>query len=206
MINNDINSINNILNEMAYGLGEGSEVISQDAAIKILQEAEKGTPKTTFTAMTEPKCRKTNNPFLPVRKIVQATMNLGASYQNYMDKKMEKIGGEVPYEVGPRSFGEHASKVIIEYNGNYYVQIVNRNITNILFVSKYSGYWKLMNPSEEEKLKNFMTENTNQDYRNYKIENILAFKLNKKEYRIQNSDPDKKQIMELPEIQALLKK
>ena len=89
-----------------------------------LLEKKKGTSILGIIAETEPKMRKTNNPFKEVKKISHLTVVTGANYT----RAVEKQGGE-GFVADPLPYGKFVvkNKVVVAPSGELQLRTVFRN-------------------------------------------------------------------------------
>ncbi len=145
------------------------------------------------TAITEPKMRKTNNPFFGlVEKISKMNVNFGGIYKNAVEKKMEKEEIEGNFEPAPLQWGQHYrdSRVIIEHKGNYYAQLRPLRADHVSY--RWAESLKEMTEQEIQEMKTFFPakrEGSRQPSENkviirtIKISNIREIRMDKTRYQ-----------------------
>ena len=167
-------------------------VFDDESLIKILLDIDMST-FAEVTAITEPKMRKTDNPFFGrVEKISKMNVNFGGIYKNAVEKKMEKEGIEGNYEPAPLKWGQHYrdSRVIIEHKGNYYAQLRPLRADYVSY--RWAENLKEMTEQEIQEMKTFFPqkkEGSRQPAENkviirtIKIKNIREIRMDKTRYQ-----------------------
>jgi hypothetical protein len=71
---------------------------------------------------TQPRVRKTGNPNPVVFRITRRNGFVGGSYENIVNNKREREGGERDFEAEPLPWGQHAGRFFVEHKGKYYLK------------------------------------------------------------------------------------
>ena len=86
----------------------------------------KGASAVTIVARTEPKMRKTGNPFGSgeVFKVARVNGMIGWNYANSVNNQREREGGTADFVAKPRHWGERIDGTpLVEHKGNYYLEM-----------------------------------------------------------------------------------
>lgn len=102
-----------------------------------------------YTAETDPKLKKTGNPYQNVVKRTTARCMLKAIYENSVNNAMVRNGdqekGERNFEAQKMTWGEwveidgQKSKILITHNGKFYIRTTFNNPNEIPLVSYFDG-------------------------------------------------------------------
>lgn len=89
-------------------------LVHSDAAMAIILANQKGSTMAEIEAVTEPKMRKTNNPFIgKVIKVSITNIGLGGDYEKAVIRQMEREGVEGDFQAKPNwHIGWKDSKII----------------------------------------------------------------------------------------------
>ena len=96
----------------------------------------KGVTFVSVDVQTEPKMRKTDNPYLGTTKLVTLSGAINYDYENSVNNQLLREGKEANFIVSPRKWGEHANNWI-EYKNDYYLSIKVENYSEPVFI--YNG-------------------------------------------------------------------
>ena len=155
--------------------------------VNLVRSTVKGTTIVSFDSVTEPKMRKTNNPFFGnVLKASKVNGMMGFDYEKAVNRVAEKEGAEAR-EAKPRAWGKVTEdKLFVEHKGASYLRVMVRSTGKPVYFFKDSG--EEITGSVLEEVKSFMPvskkSSTQADLegevieRTYKIENVkeLRFK------------------------------
>ena len=86
----------------------------------------KGASAVTIVARTEPKMRKTGNPFGSgeVFKVARVNGMIGWDYANSVNNQREREGGTADFVAHKRTWGERIDGTpLVEHKGNYYLEM-----------------------------------------------------------------------------------
>lgn len=85
--------------------------------------ASKGAKILTLETETQPKMRKTGNPFLGAVKVAQVNCVVNFNYANSVNKQRVREDKEADFEAEPRKWGERIQGTpIVEHKGQYYLE------------------------------------------------------------------------------------
>ena len=99
------------------------------AELVLLLETVKGATFATLVTETDPKLKKTGNPFGEVRKVSRVNVTLGFQYENAVNRQREREGSEPDFEAAPRQWGRKISPMFVEHKGELYLETkVERSI------------------------------------------------------------------------------
>jgi hypothetical protein len=104
-----------------------SDNISKDKLIEYLKEINKPTP-VTFVAVTIPQMKKTNNPYLGIKKTSTINGMAGADYESQVRTQMLRQGLDpMEFKAGPTSAGMKRVSAVLAYHEekNKYYLIVS---------------------------------------------------------------------------------
>jgi hypothetical protein len=199
-----------LTNEMAYGRSQNAKEISEQELINNVKIADaQGTRPISFTAVTDARAKKTNNPHGTIYKISQVQGWLGVDYTKQKEEAQKqenekrKAAGLPPVEakpVGP-SRGEHLSTSLIEMNGSIYliVQFDKDKKPNPSRFAKIDQNGNVVELKKEE-INNLLPppkpdEASKMAYRNYKLSNIISGTLLGTEFKVKDVNSDKLKIV-----------
>ena len=164
------------------------KTITRQEFFEMLNTNVHGTSAITIDVCTIPQMRKTNNPYIGVKKYQSLNGIIGYSYQKAVNRIAEKEGKE-SREVQPRAWGETSdNRIFVIHKDKTYLKLKVESSNNLRYIKE----------NEEvliEKLKEFMPEKgnkstTQQDLdgevieRTINIENIKAARISGNSYQI----------------------
>ena len=162
--------------------------ISQKELINLLNENWRGSEFVSIITETEPKMRKTDNPYFnDVVKHKEYTVNIGYSYKNAVNNRREKEGNDRNFESEQRKWGQRVPKTpFVEHKGNYYLD------TRILRSGDEAYFDKEGNEISKKDLEPFMYKSKSSRQgtenpvivRNFKLSSIVIVKIRGKEYEV----------------------
>ena len=134
--------------------------------------------------VTEPKMRKTGNPYNKITKISRRVMGIGYEYPVQVNNEREREGIQEEYKPQPLKWGKfvEGSKTLIEHKGNKYVRLSDNS--NTPSVSKY--YDENGNEVAYEDIKPFLQTSSQSKQQktektiivnSIKVDNIKEFKI-----------------------------
>lgn len=91
-----------------------------------LLDARGGCAPVGILTVTQPKMRKTGNPFSVVSRICRRNGFVGGDYESIVNNKQEREGGERDFEAEPLPWGRHVSRFFIAHNGALYLKFFSR--------------------------------------------------------------------------------
>jgi len=97
------------------------ETITKAVLAALLNDI-KGATFATLVTETDPKLKKTGNPFGKVRKVSRVNVCLGFQYENAVNRQRTREGSEPDFEVAPRQWGEKISAMLVSHNGKIYLE------------------------------------------------------------------------------------
>jgi hypothetical protein len=141
-----------------------------------------------ITTQTQPKMRKTNNPYVKdgVVKITEATVIIGFYYKNSVNNRLEAQGFEPNFEPEPRKWGKRIKgSPLVEHKGNYYLEcLILPDKTNSVYYNAktgeeipYENIEQFLYKSSKPKTQNMLQDGTEVVLRDYKIENIREIRV-----------------------------
>jgi hypothetical protein len=100
------------------------KTITRTSLVNLLNERGGATPVTILT-VTEPKLRKTGNPFAKVGVERETRRNgfVGGSYESIANNKREREGGDRDFTAEPLPWGQHAGRFFITHKGQTYLKL-----------------------------------------------------------------------------------
>jgi hypothetical protein len=101
-----------------------ANVINQDQLKDLLNQ--KGTTIVSFTAVVDPKLKKTGNPFDPGQVMKRSVVNgmVGWNYQNSVNNQRVREGNEEEFVAHPRKWGERIQGTpFVEHNDKTYLEL-----------------------------------------------------------------------------------
>jgi hypothetical protein len=100
-----------------------TKLISTEELKNILANI-KGATMVTVTAVTEPNMKKTNNPYLGVKKITTMNCTINFIYANSVNNQRAKEGSTTDFTPYPRKWGHRIQGTpLIEHKGEYYLEV-----------------------------------------------------------------------------------
>lgn len=96
-----------------------------------------GTTIATIETDTDPRLKKTGNPYRNVRKLSRLSVLFGFSYENAVNNQRAREGNEEVFSSGPRLWGQTEQRdngsytPIIEKDGEYYLQCKVQNTLSV---------------------------------------------------------------------------
>ncbi len=166
--------------------------INVSQLFEVLNEI-KGAKFATIVTETEPKMKKTGNPFLNSNIIKKSEVNITLNfiYENSVNNQRKKEGNTEEFHAKPRQWGSRIPKTsFVIHKGSIYVEAkINAKPKEV----RYFSNGKLMNEAQVELLKPFLpTSNSSSRQevekevivRDFKLENIVELKLNGNHYLI----------------------
>jgi len=108
------------------------KTITKQALIEKIN-AIKGTTIIALDIQSEPKMKKTDNPFLGTTKVTTLSGIIGYSYENAVNNQLNREGKETDFVAQPRSWGEHEGNWIT-HKGQYYLSVKIQGSSEPIFV------------------------------------------------------------------------
>lgn len=136
-----------------------------------------------MVTVTEPKMRKTGNPYIGVTRTTRRNVFLGGSYESIVNNKLQKDGGSRSFVADPLPWGTAVNRFLIENKGKLYLRyfpVVNG--------AKGEDKWTLN--GEEipvEKVQPFLYESAPSngagvEWRTVALENVKTVQMDGEEY------------------------
>lgn len=97
------------------------KTISKSELIERINEV-KGTTIVSIDVVTEPRMRKTDNPYLGAMKTVSLSGVINFDYENTVNKQLQREGKEPEFKAQERAWGVHEGNWIT-HKGEYYMQV-----------------------------------------------------------------------------------
>jgi hypothetical protein len=163
---------------------------------EILMEL-RGAKAATIFAKTEPKMRKTDNPYIGrVLKHSQVNGMVNWHYENSVNNQREREGHGEIFEALPRKWGTRIKRPdgtltpLVEHKGQWYLEVKVQQ--TIRHEYRFVGTERKLNRISMEELRKFLTERTGEGarqelekvviLRDYALENIYQLTLDGQEY------------------------
>jgi hypothetical protein len=145
----------------------------------------KGTTFATLETETIPKMRKTNNPYLGVKKHSKVNGELGSSYVNKIIKMLHAEGRHADaeaYEPKAMAWGTlRKGTCIIDHKDKLYVRMFVKNVLE----TKYTLNGRELTEEEVIDLKTFMNSSSNPTHITaYNMESIKAVTMFKQTFKV----------------------
>ena len=156
---------------------------------KELIELVNGIKGTTFISAdiaSEPKMRKTDNPYLGATKVTTLSGAINFDYESSVNNQLDREGKEADFKAAPRSWGQHVDNWI-EHKGNYYLPIKVQGHSDPIFIHEGNKIDKeVLKPFLYESHKPHTQEELDKEVvvRDVKIENIRVIRILGGEYLI----------------------
>ena len=183
------------LSEMAFGRGSGAiNILLKDFISKVAELDTRGVVPFAFTSITEPKLKKTGNPYKKVYKVSQVNVLLGVDYEAQKNRELEKQGLPATFVAGPRAWGEHFTNSIVVHNGKYYL-VVNIQGSHSVYINvKEDGSFETL---DKTLIQPFLPTPSTSDnkYHTYSFGSIVSGTLDKQEYVVEDVDQIRKDIL-----------
>jgi hypothetical protein len=109
--------------------------ITTEQAIDLIQQNVRGTMMVAITAVTEPKMRKTGNPYAGmIRKTCDMTGVVGFDYEKSVNRQDVREGGEGDRVAQPRQWGVLTEdRLFVLHKGNTYLQMKVESATDPIY-------------------------------------------------------------------------
>jgi len=111
------------------------KIITKHELIDRINEV-KGTTFISVDIASEPRMRKTGNPYLGATKHVSLSGAINHDYENSVNKQLAREGKEADFEVKKRSWGEHVDNWVV-HKDKYYLPIKIEGSSDATYV--YEG-------------------------------------------------------------------
>lgn len=106
--------------------------ITKQALIEKINEI-KGTTIVALDIQSEPKMRKTDNPYLGTTKVTTLSGIIGYDYENAVNNQLMREGKEADFVSQPRAWGVRVGN-LIEHKGQYYLSVKVQGSSEPIFV------------------------------------------------------------------------
>ena len=197
-----------ILDDMAFGLGTGTPITQDEFVQKVIDfdNSKTGTRPISFTSVTSPVYRKTGFPYKALYKVGQTNGMLGFDYGANVNAQREREGKPADFLVQPsKTIKEWISFSIgITHKGLKVLRYRPLNPAPSYFVVvDQDGTLKEIEKDEAVKYLTPVSEPTNQgleqaiDYRTYGIDKIVAVSFQKQEHTISDADPERMRVFDI---------
>lgn len=146
----------------------------------------KGASMVSIDIVSEPRMRKTDNPYLGATKSVTLSGVINFNYENSVNNQLERENKERDFESQSRSWGTHEGN-LITHKGEYYLSIKVQNSSQPVYI--YEGHQlekAAVEPFLYESRKPHTQENVEKEIvvRDVKISNIKSFRAFGDEYLV----------------------
>lgn len=166
----------------------------------ILENLTHATP-VTFTAVTDARCRKRNNPLValgPVYKVARVNGMANTSHENAVNRQMDREGNEACYQMGERSWGVRRG-ALVEREGEFYLPVQlhpTARVHPIFVAPKIRGVQVRLMPVSKEEVAPFLPSDRREAVaaqqgverpvirRDYKLTSLATITLNGERYRV----------------------
>jgi hypothetical protein len=148
----------------------------------------KGTTFISIDIESDPKMRKTNNPYYGAIKTSTLSGAINYDYENSVNNQLDREGKERNFEAQSRKWGTHNGNWII-HNDNHYLHMKVQSNSNISYILNGDNIdIDLLKPFLPEHKKPNTQEALEKEIvcRDIKIDNIKKIRLNGDEYKIKN--------------------
>ncbi len=164
-----------------------STKITQDQLLEILSRR-KGTQFCGITFLSNPRCRKTGNPYKNVMKRVTANIEVGINYKKKLERAMASNGGNTgEADVHARKWGERIPKTPFvkhtkDGDTQYYLECIVQKVLDKQFFDETG-------PIREEDIKDFLPNKSERlvALSDINIKNIKSVTVNGETYEIQET-------------------
>lgn len=166
------------------------KTVTKAQMIEILSKVNHATPL-AFTARIKTKLKKTSNPYadFEVFKISRVFAFTGFSYENSVNKQLEREDKSPEFQAQARTWGERISPALVKDKDKFYLVAKVQRARSPVYFYNNNGLNKIINV---DKIKEFLPviKPTSQGlekeviYRNYVIDNLISVSLNKEKYKI----------------------
>lgn len=142
----------------------------------------------TIKTLTDPKMRKTNNPYLGTMKETVMNITLNFNYENSVNSQRTKEGTENDFEALPRKWGQRVPNTcLVMHNGKIYIEVkANGKPQSTSFISPDGTTIEksLLLPFLPVKKSNAEHQGVEKEIilRDYSLENITGIKIDGSEY------------------------
>lgn len=146
--------------------------------------AGKGAQPVSFLAFVQPKFRKTGNPFSDIRKLSTVNAFTGADYEKSVNRQLDREGKtQLEFHAAERQWGERISPTLVQNNGKLYlVAQIQKTGEPVYFARSGNGFFQSIAKAAIEQflppVRHAENQGTDKEivYRNYALENIVAFR------------------------------
>ncbi len=146
----------------------------------------KGTTFISADIVTEPKMRKTDNPYLGATKVTTLSGAINFDYESSVNNQLERENKETDFRAAPRSWGQHVDNWV-EHKGKYYLPIKVQGHSDAIFIHEGNKIDKdVLKPFLYESHKPHTQEELDKEItvRDVKIESIRAIRIKGDEYLV----------------------
>ena len=169
------------------------QYISQSQLRQIIEET-KGATFAQVICVTDPKLKKTNNPFYVDGKCVVVKENvlnvtINFIYANSVNNQRAREGKETTFTPHPRKWGVRVpNSSLVEHNGTTYLECRVNNVKSTQYIDTRTG-----NVVPFEDIQEFLpskssssTQGTSKEIivRDFKLSSIKQINLNKEQYKV----------------------
>lgn len=158
--------------------------------LKELLSTTKGTTIVTIETETDPRMRKTNNPYSGhIVKRSKVNGMIGWNYTNSVNNQRDREGNREEFVAKPRKWGQRIiGTPLVEHKESYYLELKVERAMGSTFVDVRTG-----NEVPKETLLEWLPKpstSSRQDVekeiilRDYKLDSIVKIRINKNEYQI----------------------
>ncbi len=164
----------------------GTREITREGFIDLLSLRGGATPVTVLT-VTEPRLKKTGNPFVGVTRETRRNGFVGGSYESIANNKREREGEARDFEAHPLPWGRHYNRYFIEHKGSFYLKVfpVTTGVESVDIWRDEAG-----NVLSVDDLKPFFPKKSenrgNVEWRTVKVDNIYEITLDGERLRLVN--------------------
>lgn len=142
-----------------------------------------------FSAFTDPKAKKTGNPFVDIRKLSRVNAFTGADYEKSVQRQEVREGHEANFEAKSRQWGERISPALVKKENSFYLVAQIRSTRSPIYTAVKNGLRQVI---KSEEIKPFLPEHKKSSqpiekeviYRNYKLENIRSITVGGESYKV----------------------
>ena len=154
------------------------KTISRTELIQKLNEI-KGATFISVDITSEPRMRKTGNPYMGATKTLSLSGAFNFDYENSVNAQLEREGKEANFESQGRSWGKREGN-LIEHKGNYYIQLKVQGASDPVF--RFNGVEiekSVLEPFLQESHKPHTQDELEKEVvvRDVKLENVKAIRV-----------------------------
>ena len=199
-----------LLPEMAYGVGVNASPITKDQMIEKIRGISQPEAPIKFTAITDATYKK-KNPFGTIYKVSQVEGLLNPDYAKRRQAQIDMVNPGATYVPG-KSYGTHETGSIVSYQNKYYIQVLTTAARSPIFVTQAPGQplavktkeevASFIAPSPTPSVNDIQPEPEKIPIRKYLSDNIVAIQIDDTDYLITDISELKQSILKLVNLRT----